>query len=87
MAEYILKQAGLDALQAEGITRNMRAYKMLQALKVSDVEPVRHGRWVKSDKYKGFLCCSACSDCYVLPGWLNNDKWSFCPHCGAKMDG
>lgn len=30
MAEYILKQAGLDALQAEGITRNTRSHVKIE---------------------------------------------------------
>lgn len=57
-----------------------------------DVEPVRHGRWIKS-KAGGVLC----SECYsyapdVEKGSfttrrIEQEKSAYCPNCGAKMDG
>lgn len=46
-------------------------------------EPVKHGRWLPSDKGDGIYTCSECGfvrDAYVL------EEKAFCPHCGAKMD-
>ena len=43
------------------------------------------GRWEKS-RYNGFLWCSVCKNCYVDDHWPNDEKWKFCPSCGAKMD-
>lgn len=41
--------------------------------------------WVPSTKYKGFLVCSACEDCYI-EGWSDKDrKWRYCPQCGKRM--
>lgn len=42
--------------------------------------PVRHGGWIRSDGYKyPIYTCSECK-------YLNSEKTSYCPHCGAKMD-
>lgn len=54
--------------------------------KLKEAEPVRHGRWEKSRKYKGYCSCSLCHDCYIEPEWVENLKWKYFPTCGAKMD-
>ena len=51
-----------------------------------EAEPVRHGRWEKSN-YNGSLCCSECKDVYIDKTWFGGGKWNYCPNCGAKMDG
>lgn len=45
-----------------------------------DVEPVRHGRWIKH-----YECCDAfvCSEC----GTPSIVTQNYCCNCGAKMDG
>lgn len=48
-----------------------------------EAEPVKHGRWLPSDKGDGIYTCSECGfvrDAYVL------EEKAFCPHCGAPMD-
>ena len=52
----------------------------------ANVHEVNHGKWIKSDYPKMFVC-SSCRDAYVFEDWVNNDKWHYCPHCGSKMDG
>ena len=59
--------------------------------KISDVAPVRHGRWVIGNKTYGEYICSVChgidSDCddyYSSHQVIDQD---YCPYCGAKMDG
>lgn len=42
--------------------------------------------WEKSE-YSGFVRCSQCKDVYIDESWLEDGKWSYCPNCGAKMDG
>lgn len=43
------------------------------------------GEWMPSTKYKGFLTCSVCEDCYI-EGWSDKEKkWKYCPQCGARM--
>ena len=46
----------------------------------ADVVEVKHGEWKKRGNEKK---CSRCEFIY----YSNNDEWSFCPNCGAKMDG
>lgn len=60
-----------------------------------EAEPVRHGRWIKTDNgirinintgepFRAYLHdCSAC-------GWHTGNqgsRFNYCPNCGAKMDG
>lgn len=87
MAEYILKQAALDALQSAGITRNMRVYKKVQDIQAADVAPMRHGRWEVSDIPGERFKCSECGGgCWHYDYHGCVEKSSYCPHCGAKMD-
>lgn len=57
----------------------------------SDVQPVRHGRWIDiyewakmHDSIPSGMClyywCSECQE-------EQEKKSNFCPHCGARMDG
>ena len=48
--------------------------------------PVVHGRWVNSD-IDGMLTCSNCKGCDTTSDYLMDTGFSFCPNCGAKMDG
>lgn len=61
-----------------------------------DVEPVRHGRWVKCQGKSNIWYCSECGEkinykqnrrTYNIPKvpvWQKNKR---CRNCGAKMDG
>ena len=51
-----------------------------------DAVEVVHGRWEPREDVKGFVCCSVCHDCNIYDDWPDGKKWSYCPHCGAKMD-
>ena len=52
---------------------------------IADVAPVRHGRWVKQDKYAfgTFYDCSICDNRILDTG----HSWNYCPNCGCRMDG
>lgn len=60
---------------------------MLEKAPAVDAEPVRHGRWEKAPKFEHMLRCSECKDAYVEDDWIAGRKWSYCPNCGARMDG
>lgn len=50
---------------------------------LEDSEPIKHGRWMPSDKGDCTYTCSECGffcDAYLL------EKKAYCPNCGAKMD-
>lgn len=57
-----------------------------------EAEPVKHGQWDTHDVVKilasgrtldGFCQCEACGS--IFP--FNFSEYSFCPECGARMDG
>ena len=89
MDDYIKREALRDALyDADAITIN--GVKILNQFPSSDVEPVKHGRWVQVIVHvefeDGFVdrveeCCSVCHE-------PNERRCTyFCPNCGARMDG
>ena len=49
-----------------------------------DAEPVRHGRWeiVVGSNGKEYMVCTRCRVSQDLTG-----VFTYCPNCGAKMDG
>lgn len=66
---------GYEACQYRRIKRRMDA---------ADVQPVRHGRWVKtadfSDEPIDWVVCDRCKA--KIPDF----DYSYCPNCGAIMD-
>ena len=79
-----------DLEELGSIMRGMAIYAdYIKGLQTEDVASVLHGRWIKLDMHKGMeqYMCSLCrSDCYV-PECMGEPLYSFCPCCGAKMDG
>lgn len=57
-----------------------RVKSYIQGLPAADVQEVKHGEWVR-DEFD-MLCCSECNE---EPEFENIT--SYCPYCGAKMDG
>ena len=81
MAEYIKREALRDALyDADAITMN--GVKILNQFPSSDVEPVKHGRWVCGDYYDVGDVCSECD----WDSQMICSSYRYCPNCGAKMD-
>lgn len=68
-----------------------RAIRTIPAGTIIDVAPVVHRRWEDStDEMFGtdVYTCSKCRESYVLvEGTPKQNLWSYCPNCGAKMDG
>lgn len=74
----------LDVVGTKGVSKDYAdgmAYvlDLLDNLPVADVEPVRHGRWIK------YIDCDClkCSEC----GMPSINVQKYCCGCGAKMDG
>lgn len=55
----------------------------LDFIPAADVVPVVHGRWNNMDGYKTRKVCSECG--WDVPEY--GKFYSYCPNCGAKMDG
>ena len=86
----------------EGFDRGLdRAQRAILDAPAADVVPVRHGRWIfgkdlpyswgQIPKNKYHLYCSECLEqAFNLSEDNDHDfdaDTSYCPHCGAKMDG
>lgn len=58
---------------------------IFEILPAADVQPVRHGRWIEtgdfSDEQIDWVACDRCKA--IIPDF----DYSYCPNCGAKMDG
>lgn len=66
--------------------------------KVVEIRPVIHAHWIWEDKWtenSDFCTCSNCNEHviqYVTASqmdkqlWEGKAYWSYCPHCGAKME-
>lgn len=48
-----------------------------------EVAEVRHGEWIGH----GSRTTLKCSECGKWQPAYAHDPWSYCPNCGAKMDG
>lgn len=57
--------------------------KFLFEIPTVDAVPVVHGRWNNMDGYKTRKVCSECG--WDVPEY--GKFYSYCPNCGAKMDG
>lgn len=85
MAEYINRTALLENLPDEPYKGVLR--RVLMQAPVADVAPVVHGRW----EFPIFCYNDAddprcvCSECGSIETPLA--RHSYCPNCGAKMDG
>lgn len=92
--EYIERRIVLEAfshriseLSDEPIVIGMNealsiAEEFVKSLPAADVAPVRHGHW-----NTGYFHDRVCSCCLHPDNDINDYAHSYCPHCGAKMDG
>ena len=57
----------------------------INAIPTIEVEPVKHGHWIKVDKHT--VKCSECGNYLDMCG-VNAGRGdaNYCPNCGAKMD-
>lgn len=86
MAEYIEREEAIrfllnDSPEQVNYSREDAA-DCIRYMNAADVAPVRHGRWVDNGIPDSIL--SGCSVCGFTCG---SSSFSYCPNCGAKMDG
>lgn len=104
MDDYISRQAAVDALQKEinkgippfndvlgSIRCGVRlARNIVEDLPSADVQPVRHGKWIKHILKNANVPwghdCSNCGEWFVI-GNDTAERYKYCPHCGAHMEG
>ena len=90
MAEYIDRDAFIAHIRKDPLFGMVEQYGItgvIKAFPASDVQPVKHGRWI-SIGHKLSRICSIC-DCDEPYNFFDDDAnvYDWCPHCGAKMDG
>lgn len=96
---YFYEEANalIDKLIANGMTVNAQISTEDKLSKNNiDVEPVRHGRWIKSKSEKLYFGYGMegyydypelCSVCHYDITENGCGVGNYCPSCGAKMDG
>lgn len=84
--EYISREAALTALQDSDLFNTTeRQLRAIRELPAADVAEVVHARWerIRSNWY-----CTGCHKGYkITNGAPMASSFSYCPNCGAKMDG
>ena len=92
MSDLISRRAAIDAVsEACSEWRGIfgRCEDALKTLPTVDVEPLRHGEWIRDtdhhwdSKYK----CSRCEYETDVDTCFGKPLYNYCPYCGAKMDG
>lgn len=90
MAEYIERAVAIDTVSEvyyDTPDVNLSAEKFeaaINAIPAADVAPVVHGRWnVIEGRRLDNAICSNCGRRFQA----YYEAYSFCPNCGAKMDG
>ena len=86
MDEYIKRETAVRMVMAakwgDGSDGAM-AMEIVASAPAADVAPVRHGQWIY-DKKAQRPYCSVCKGYFY---GATNSPMSYCPNCGAKMDG
>lgn len=90
MARYI----DVDALKNDGHIcyhdGKGNTYYEVDHAPTADVAEVKHGEWIHSNRGFNIQGDYECSNCHSPSGikhFYNGDKYTYCPDCGAKMDG
>ena len=95
MAEYISRE---DVINITAETGAWETQNRVRELPAADVQPVKHGYWIKQpEKFQihedvinsNYLySCSCCNASDLHSERANNDgEVKFCWRCGARMDG
>lgn len=81
MTDYISREAALE-ITTRTCGDYAAAFAEIRKLPAADVAPVVHGKWSDNGIEGSMLVkCSVCGfDCGA-------NSFSYCPNCGAKMDG
>ena len=90
MNEYIKREYAIDAVldvyyDTPDIDLSGEKFEAaILKIQAADVAPVRHGQWevVVGSDGKEHMVCTGCRKQQDLTG-----VFSYCPNCGAKMDG
>ena len=100
--DLISRAAALDAIDGmkpmqgsmEQLAMKALCWAAVKTIQPVDAAPVVHGHWVKMTgmmppEYHGHYECSECQ--WHMKGlrnsWTREEELTYCPNCGARMDG
>lgn len=98
MDKYINREALINAFQDDEYQVLGEFFPLDEAIAVineqpaADVVEVRHGEWQvevygQRKNYRDVICPICCVNYACHTGMLQLQRFSYCPNCGAKMDG
>lgn len=90
MSDYISREAAMEIVKRTS-GDYAAAFSEIRKLPAADVEPVRHGEWLRTDDDWSSLVtiqCSACGGewCFEVDEDVQLLGYNYCPGCGCKMD-
>lgn len=101
MSDYISREAAVKIAQKYGLANGSALGRHtgladciaieIEGLPAADVEPVRHGEWLRTDDDWSSLVtfqCSVCGGewCFEVEEDVQLLGYNYCPGCGCKMD-
>lgn len=107
MSDYISREAAIEKIRVAAgcaecagsssalcvcdVCDVYNAIRLVKSLPAADVEPVRHGEWLRTDDdWNGLVTiqCSACGGewCFEIDEDVQLLGYNYCPGCGCKMD-
>lgn len=92
-SDALIEALGLDQHNnGEGMTSDEEwIAEAITTAPTIEAEPVRRGRWRKSKSKDwsggGAYICSVCGYGYSWAGYHEANEFTYCPNCGAKMEG
>ena len=95
MSDYISRELALADFEQcnrkNSTWTPQRVKTLLMRIQTADVEPVRHGEWLRTDDDWSSLVtiqCSACGGewCFEIDEDVQLPGYNYCPGCGCKMD-
>ena len=92
MNDYISRVMAIARLTKAEVTNKLAtmidAKRVIAEMPAADVAPVVHGRWLHTDLAYHWTSLDECDVCgYHDKKRRHLGDYSYCPHCGAKMDG
>ena len=90
MSDYISREAFKEKYLCCGYLPEM-SEEEFDEFPAADVEPVRHGEWLRTeDDWSSLVTiqCSACGGewCFEIDEDVQLLGYNYCPGCGCKMD-
>lgn len=90
MSDYISREAAMEIVKRTS-GDYAAAFSEIRKLPAADVEPVRHGEWLRTDDDWSSLVtiqCSACGGewCFEVDEDVHLLGYNYRPGCGCKMD-